>query len=77
LNVWYVGGKAYIDIDDAVEVVVGLVGEREMAIYKINRDDWEVMIYKEARTDLMHMEQGDELDFMGVPITIGYLSIDV
>jgi len=77
LKVWNVGGKAYIDIDDAVEAVVGLVGDREMAIYKANRDDWKVMIYKEARSDLKHMKEGDEHDFMGVLITIGNLSLDI
>ena len=59
-----VGGKAYIDIDEAIEAVVGLVGERCMAIYKSNRDDWEVMIRKEARADLRRMTQGSELNFM-------------
>ena len=34
MKVWYVGGQAYIDIDDAVEATVSLVGDREMAIYK-------------------------------------------
>jgi len=77
LKVWNVGGKAYIDIDDAVEAVVGLVGDREKAIYKSNRDDWEVMIYKEARADLKHMKEGDEHDFMGVLITIGNMSLEI
>jgi len=76
LKVWNVGGKPYIDIDDAVEVVVGLVGDRELEIYKTNRDDWKVMIYKEARVDLMHMEEGDVHDFMGVLITIGNIPFD-
>ena len=57
MGVWNVGGKAYIDIDDAVEAVVGLVGDREMNIYKTNRDDRKVMIYKEARLDLKHVEE--------------------
>jgi len=71
LKVWNVGGKAYIDIDDAVEAVVRLVGDREMALYKTNHDDWKVMIYKDARADLNHMKEGYEHDFMGVLITIG------
>ena len=70
MKVWNVGGKAYINIDDAVEVVVGLVGDREKAIYKTNRDDWEVMIYKEAQADLKHMQEVDEHDFMGVLVTV-------
>ena len=77
MKVWNVGGKAYIDIDDAVEAVVGLVGDREMAIYKTNRDDWEVMICKEARADLKHMEEGDKHNFMGVLITIGNVSLEI
>ena len=76
LKVWYVGGKAYIDIDDAVELVVGLVGDREREIYKTNRDNWEVMMYKEARAALKHMKEGEVHDFMGVLITIGNLSLD-
>jgi len=77
LKVWNVGGKAFIDIDDAVEVVVGLVGDRELEIYKTNRDNWKVMIYKEARAALKHMKDGDVHDFMGVLITIGNLSFDI
>jgi len=77
LKIWNVGGKSYIDIDDAVEAVVGLVGDREMALYKANRDNWKVMIYKEARVDLKHMEEGDELDFMGVRITIGNMPFEL
>jgi hypothetical protein len=75
LKVWNIGGKAYIDIDDAVEIVVGLVGDREMTTYKTAHDDWETMIYKEARADLKHMQAGDEHDFMGVLITVGNMSI--
>jgi hypothetical protein len=75
LKVWYTGGKAYIDIDDAVEVVVGSVGDRELEIYKTNRDDWEAMIYKETRVDLMHMQEGDLRDFMDLMITVRNLSI--
>ena len=71
MKVWNVGGNAYINIDDAVEVVVGLVGDEEMEIYKTNRDDWKAMIYKEARAALKHMQEGDTEDFMGVIITIG------
>jgi hypothetical protein len=77
LKVWYVGGEAYNNIDDAVEAVVGLVGDREMALYIIARDDWETMIYKEARVVLKHMEEGDVHDFMGVLITIGNMSIEI
>ena len=77
MKVWNVGGKAYIDIDDAVEAVVGLVGDREMAIYKTNRDDWNAMIYKEARADLKHMKEGDVHDFMGVLISTGNLALEI
>ena len=76
LKVWNVGGKAFIDIDDAVETVVGLVGDRALAIYKTNRDNWDEMICKEAQEALKHMEDGDVLDFMGVRITIGNMSFD-
>ena len=77
LKVWHVGGKAFIDIDDAVEMVVVLVGEHALPIYKTNRDNWNVMIYKEARAALKHMEEGDTHDFMGVLITIGNMSFDM
>ena len=77
LKVWHVGGKAFIDIDDAVEMVVGLVGDRALAIYKTNRDNWKVMIYKEARAALKHMEEGEVHDFMGVLITLGNMSFDM
>lgn len=77
MKAWYVGGKAYIDIDDAVEVVVNLVGDREMAIYKSAHDDSHVMIFKEARADLQHMSEGDVHDFMGVLITAGNIPIDI
>jgi hypothetical protein len=76
-KVWYVGGKAYIDIDDAVEAVLSLVGEREMAIYKSACDDAHVKIFKEARLSLQHMSEGDEEDFMGVFITAGTISFDI
>ena len=77
MKVWNVGGKAYIDIDDAVEAVVGLVGDRQMAIYKTNRDNSKVMIFKEARANLKHMKEGDEHDFMGVLITTGNMSLQI
>ena len=77
MKVWYVGGQAYIDIDDAVEVTVSLVGDREMAIYKSTHDDAHSMIYKEARLELQHMDKGDELDFMGVMITVGNINFDI
>jgi len=77
LKVWIIGGKAYIDIDDAVEMVVGLVGASEMAEYAAAHDDWQTMIYKEARADLKHMEENDELNFMGVLVSAGKLSIGI
>ena len=70
MKAWRIGGRAYIDIDDAVEAVVSLVGERERAIYESTHKDGHVMIYKEARVALLHMVQGDMHDFMGVLITI-------
>lgn len=77
MKVWYIGGKAYIDIDDAVEMVVGLVGDSEMAVYKAGRDDWQTMIYKEARASLKDMEENDEHDFMGVLISAGKLPFGI
>jgi len=71
LKVWYIGGKAYIDIDDAVEVVVGLAGASEVAEYAAAHYDWQAMIYKEARADLKHMQENDEHNFMGVLISAG------
>jgi hypothetical protein len=70
LKAWHVGGKSYIDIDDAVEAVVCLVGDRERAIYASTHDKAHEMIYKEARVDLLHMEEGDTHDFMGALITV-------
>jgi hypothetical protein len=70
LKAWHIGGKSYIDIDDAVEAVVSLVGNRERAIYESTHKDAHVMIFKEARIDLLRMVDGDIHDFMGVIITI-------
>jgi hypothetical protein len=70
LKAWRIGGRPYIDIDDAVEAVVSLVGERERAIYESTHKDGHVMIFKEARVDLLHMVEGDMHDFMGVIVTI-------
>jgi hypothetical protein len=77
MKVWYVYGKAYVDIDDAVDAVVGSVGDREMAVYKPTRDDWETMIHKEARATLKHMDEVDQHDFMGVLITSGNMPIEM
>ncbi len=76
MKVWYVGGQAYIDIDDAVEATVSLVGDREMAIYKSTHDDAHIMIFKEARADLQHLDEGYTHDFMGVIITVGNINFD-
>ncbi len=76
-KVWYIGSKAYIDIDDAVEAVVTLVGDRERASCKSVHDDAHVMIFKEARADLQHMDEGDTRDFMGVLVTVGNISLDL
>jgi hypothetical protein len=70
LKAWHVGGKSYIDIDDAVEVVVSLVGDHERAIYESTHKDANEMIFKEARADLLHMVEGDTHDFMGILITV-------
>lgn len=72
MKVWNVGGKIYLDIDDAAEAVVGLVDDRMLKIYKTNRDDWEAMIRKEVRADLKYMQEGVHHNFMGVLITTGY-----
>ena len=70
LKAWRIGGRPYIDIDDAVEAVVSLVGDRERAIYESTHKDGHVMIFKEARVDMLHMDEGGTHDFMGVIITI-------
>jgi len=75
-KVWNVGGEPFTDVDDAVEAVAGLVGNREMAIYKTNHDDWKEMVYKEIRADLMRMDEGDIHNFMGVPITLANMSFE-
>jgi predicted oxidoreductase len=70
LKAWYVGGKPYIDIDDAALTVVSLVGDREREIYNSTHDDPQVRILKEARLALQDMCDGDVHDFMGVIVTI-------
>ncbi len=70
MKAWHIGGKSYIDIDDAVHAVVSLVGNRERAIYASTHKDADVMIFKEARVDLLHMDEGVTHDFMGVIVTI-------
>ncbi len=77
MRAWYVGGQAYIDIDDAVEAVVRLVEDREMAIYTSTHGGRHAMIFQEARAVLQYMSDGDVHDFMGVLITAGYSAIGV
>jgi hypothetical protein len=69
LIVWHIGGKAYVDIDDAVQMVVGLVGDDELEAYKESTANWKTMIYKQARADLKQMKANDVHDFLGVIIS--------
>ncbi len=75
LKAWFIGSDAFIDIEDAVFVVVGLVPNRERAIYDSTHTDAHNLILKEARADLLNMRDGDILNFLGVLITSGYIPL--
>jgi hypothetical protein len=77
MKVWYIGRETYFDIDDAVEAVVSLVGDREREIHKFTHADSDIMIFKEARATLQHMCEGDVHDFMGVLITTGNIPLNI